>query len=200
MSHDNRYYFHPSYIVMILVLSGISALFLGFSAALIYSRVQNGQEPQALPSLFIYNTLILILSSITLRKALEYYKNDKSSLYQLSLVVTCLLSLGFLISQLIAWKQLYEIEIFIDHSNGASYLYIISIIHFLHLVAGLPFLFYFTFRAISSLKEPVSSLIYFSDPQKMRRLKLISIYWHFLDILWIYLIVFFSINQSFKFI
>ncbi|MEO1625349.1 MAG: cytochrome c oxidase subunit III, partial [Bacteroidota bacterium] len=99
-----------------------------------------------------------------------------------------------MILQGIGWYQLFADNISITHSNSASYLYVISIMHFLHVVAGLPFLGAFLYAARKRMKEPVSVLVYFSDPEKRLKLRLLSIYWHFLDALWIYLIVFFYLN------
>ena len=195
MVDDRNYLIHPSYIAMTLLLAGVSALFLGFSAAYIYTRIQNGLEPFQLPLLFVANTGILIAASYVLKKAMDYYRDDDTAKYQRSLAVTLGLTIVFLVSQILAWQQLYNQGVFVNHSNMASYLYIISIIHFAHVVAGIPFLGIFLFFSIKKMKEPVSVLVYFSDPDKRRRLKLLTIYWHFLDILWVYLVLFFLVNQ-----
>ncbi len=180
---------------MILLLAGISALFFGFSAAYIYSRFQHNLPPIQMPIAFAYNTVMLILASYCLKKALDFYKSDQTQKYQWSLALTLLLTVGFLLSQIYAWKQLYNLGIFVNHSNMASYLYIISIIHFAHVITGIPFLGIFLYHSIVHMKEPVSVLVYFSDPDKKRKLKLLTIYWHFLDILWVYLVLFFLVNQ-----
>ena len=195
MVDERNYLVHPSYIAMTLLLAGISALFLGFSAAYLYTRIQNNLEPLELPLLFVANTGILIAASWMLKKAMDFYRNDNTEKYQMSLAVTLGLTLVFLISQIVAWKQLYAQGIFVNHSNMASYLYIISIIHFAHVVAGIPFLALFLYHSKKKMKEPVSVLVYFTDPDKRRKLKLLTIYWHFLDILWVYLVLFFLLNQ-----
>ena len=45
------------------------------------------------------------------------------------------------------------------------------------------------------MREPVSVLIYFSDPEKRLKLRMLTMYWHFMDALWIYLVVFLLINR-----
>lgn len=197
MIEERNYLIHPSYIAMSLLLAGITALFLGFTGAYLYTRFQNQLEPFDLPILFVFNTLLLILASWILKKAMDYYKDDNTRLYQYSLGATLIITFLFLISQIIAWKQLYAQGIFVDHSNMASYLYLISIIHFAHVVAGIPFLAIFLYHSIKKMKEPVSVFVYFSDPDKRRKLKLLTIYWHFLDVLWVYLVLFFLLNQLF---
>ena len=195
MLDDRKFLIHPHYILIYLLIASISTLFLGFSAAYLYTRIQEGTEPINLPYLFYINTLILIGSSWCLNKAKQAYLDDETQRYQGLLIVTLILSLVFLISQIFAWLMLINDDIVLAYySNLASYLYVISGLHFLHVVVGIPFLLAFTIAAFKKMKEPVSVLVYFSDPGKLRKLKILTIYWHFLDILWIYLVAFFAIN------
>ena len=192
---ERNYLIHPQYLAMGLLLMGISALFLGFSAAYLYNRVQSGLEPIQLPVLFVFNAFILVGSSITLNYARIFYKEDETKKYQQALAITFVLTILFLGSQIIAWLQMYDRGIFVDNDNMTSYLYIISIVHFAHVIVGIPFLGIFLFKSIKLMKEPVSVLVYFSDPTKKRRLNLMTMYWHFLDFLWIYLVLFFLVNS-----
>jgi cytochrome c oxidase subunit 3 len=122
------------------------------------------------------------------------YRKDNTKTYQQALLITIILTVVFLIAQYIGWQMLFAQKIFINSSNSASYLYVISGLHFAHVIAGLPFIILFLITAYRRMKEPVSVLVYFSDPEKRLKLKLLSMYWHFLDALWIYLIFFFAIN------
>jgi cytochrome c oxidase subunit 3 len=194
LRNDIDFRFHPQNVLMILVLAGITALFLAFSAAYIYSRVQNPSPPVQIPILFVFNTILLLGSSFTLHRAKKCYLLDNTEGYQRSLLITIIITVVFLIAQFIAWGQLFSQNIFINSSTSASYLYVISIMHFAHVIAGLPFLVYFLITAYRKMKEPVSVLVYFSDPEKRLKLRLLSLYWHFLDGLWIYLVLFFWFN------
>ena len=194
MKQERNYLIHPSYIIMFLILAAVSALFLGFSAAYLYNRLQSNIPPVTLPPLFYFNTLILIGSSFTLKWAKKSYLEDHTRNYKIALIVTLILTVGFLGSQIMAWIQLYNSDIFINYNNMASYMYLISGIHFAHVVAGIPFLALFVINAVRKIKSPVSVLIYFSDLAKKRRLDLFNIYWHYLDGLWIYLVLFFLVN------
>ena len=195
-SHYNEYAsfaFHPHNVLLFLVLLGISALFLSLSAAFVYTRIQGNLPPLKLPALFLLNTLILLGSSGTMYWAGSSYRKDHTGHYQTALLATMGLSLFFLLAQALAWKTLFEQNIFLSTDNSAGYLYIISGLHFLHVIAGLPFLGAFYHKARHHMKEPVSVLVYFSDPEKRLKLRLLSIYWHFLDGLWVYLVLFFSV-------
>lgn len=188
------YIIHPYNIMITLVLGGITAMFLGFSCAYMYSRFQGNTPPIPLPSLFYFNSAVLLGSSLTLMAAQRSYKQDDTTGYKRWLLYTIIITFIFLVLQIIAWNQLFGNDILINHSTTASYLYVISGLHFVHVIAGLPFLIWFLWTAKKKLIEPVSVLVYFSDPHKRLSLKLITVYWHFLDALWIYLVAFFALN------
>ncbi len=186
--------FHPHNVLLFLMLFGISMLFLSLTAAFVYNRVQNDLPPLRLPWIFLLNTLILLGGSATMIRAKKAYLQDDTLGYQKMLRWTLLLSLLFLVAQAVGWWQLFDQNIFLQTDNSAAYLYVLSGLHFAHVLAGLPFLLAFMRTARKHMKEPVSVLVYFSDPEKKLKLRLLTIYWHFLDGLWIYLVVFFVVN------
>ena len=184
--------------MLTLLLMGVTALFLALSGSYIYTRVQNPQIPPIkLPLLFYVNTAVLLLSSYTIRLTKKSYQSDDTLGYQNNLLYTFLLTLIFLISQIVAWSMLYQELKIADQIHG-SYLYIISFVHFLHVIAGLPFLVLFYLTARKKMKEPVTVLVYFSDPEKLLKLRLLTRYWHFLDALWIYLVIFLGVSYLIK--
>lgn len=191
--------FHPYNIILVLTLAGITMLFLAITGAYLYNRVQQPSIPPIkVPWLFLFNTLILISSSVTLIRAKKNYLDDDTESYKFNLLITIALTFMFLILQLFAWKNLLLNDILVNYNNLASYLYVLSALHFLHVIAGLPFLIMFYLTARNKMKEPVSVLIYFSDPFKKLKLNILTLYWHFLDILWIYLVIFLFVNQLIK--
>lgn len=191
--YDN-FSFHPHNVLLTLLLMGITALFLALTVSFVYNRVQNDLPPVRLPWIFLFNTLVLLGSSATLTWAKRAYKSDDTAAYQKALIATIALSLLFLGLQVFGWQQLFSRQIFFNSGNSASYLYLISGLHFAHVIAGLPFLARFLQTARRRMKDPVSVLVYFSDPEKRLKLRLLTLYWHFLDALWIYLVLFFGAN------
>ncbi len=197
MIQENEYdsmMFHPYNVLLFLSLASITALFMAFSVSFVYSRIQGDIPPIKLPLIFYFNTFLLIGTSISLWWAKKSYLEDHTTNYQKALVLTIILTLAFMIMQVFGWNELVASKIFIASDNAASFLYIISGLHFVHVIAGLPFLILFLFTARKRMQEPVSVLVYFSDPAKKLKLRLLTIYWHFLDALWIYLVLFFGIN------
>lgn len=186
--------FHPYNVLLILLIFSLSILFLSLSMSFVYSRVQSSAPPIKLPTIFLFNTLILIASSGTMLAAKKAYLADHTDRYKLALGITMGLSFLFLALQVVGWMDLFQQEIFIHSDNSAGYLYVISGLHFAHVIGGIPFLGYFIWQAHKKMQDPVSVLVYFSDPEKRLKLRLLTIYWHFLDALWIYLVLFFFIN------
>jgi cytochrome c oxidase subunit 3 len=187
--------FHPYRIMMTLFLAGLTMLFLALTGSYVYSRIQNGLPAISVPWLFLVNTIVLLASSYTMVQARKFYENDNTDGYKKALLATIFLTLLFMVSQFVAWQMMLADNISIVTSNASGYIYAISYIHLAHVLGGLPFLLLFYWAAHRRMKEPVSVLIYFSDPLKRLKLSLLTQYWHFLDILWIYLVVFFWINS-----
>lgn len=192
---ETRMGFHPMNIIMVLTLVGIAVLFLAFSGAFIYSRMQAELPPVDVPLMFIANSFVLLGSSYTIGMAKKAYKADDTEGYKRALLYTMGLSVVFLVMQIIAWQMLFAENILPSTDNSAGYLYVLSGLHFAHVIAGLPFIAGFWWAARKRMREPVSVLVYFSDPDKRLKLRMLTMYWHFMDALWIYLVVFLLVNR-----
>lgn len=192
---QNEFLFHPKNIMLFISLFGLCAMFLALTISYVYTRVTMGGEAIQVPFIFILNTIVLLYSSWTMIQARKAYKADNTQNYLLLLKRTIWLSVLFMILQSVGWYLLFQNNITLQSSTGSGYLYVISVLHLLHVVAGLPFLIYFYKKAEKNMIDPVTVGVYFSDPKRRLSLRLLTIYWHFLDLLWIYLIVFFLINS-----
>jgi cytochrome c oxidase subunit III len=190
----NEFLFHPHNIMMFLMLFGLSALFLALTLSYVYTRVTNNIPPVQLPALFLLNTSILLGSSYTMVRSKKCYLEDDTEGYQTNLKYTIWLSVLFMVMQTIAWFWLFQNNVKLNTSTTTGYLYVISFVHLAHVIAGLPFLMLFYRTAKKRMVDPVTVLVYFSDPEKRLKLRLLTVYWHFLDGLWIYLVLFFAVN------
>ncbi len=184
-------------VALFLLLVSLTMLFLAFSIGYVFTRAQNGAGGVYLPPIFVINSFILLASSYFIHKANKAYRSDDTALYQSALLVTFMLTLVFMAMQIVGWLYFRDVLIGENIGNGANYLYAISGLHFAHIVGGLPFLAIFLYNAYTKMKEPMTVLLYFSDPLKHMRLQLLTIYWHFLDGLWIFLVLFFLLNRAF---
>ncbi len=193
-AEDRMLRFHPKNIMVTFIIAGMTMLFGALCVAYLYSRVQYKIPPIQTPLLFIFNTLFLVVGSWSLNRAKQYFYNDQTDLYKKMLWICLVVTLLFIGFQYIAWKQLFVENIKVSSVN-ASYIYALSGLHALHVLGGLPFLIVFTFKTLSRLKDPISVLVYFSDPMKRLNLKTLTLYWNFVDILWIFLVVFLFLMQ-----
>ena len=66
MITNRNYLVHPQYIIITLIIAGITALFLGFTGSYLYTRFEHGGTPIQVPDLFYFNSLWIIASSLTL--------------------------------------------------------------------------------------------------------------------------------------
>jgi len=104
--YDN-FAFHPYNVMLFLSMFGISALFLAFSGAFIYTRVQNDLPPIKLPWIFLLNTVILLLSSYTMHLSQKAYKSDDTNGYKKTLLWTIIISFIFML--IAFWYSIFSL-------------------------------------------------------------------------------------------
>lgn len=158
-------------------------LFAGLTSAYVV-RADNGNWLVFyLPPIALLSTAIIVMSSITLFIAQQAIKKDKHQLTVIGLLLTLLLGFGFFYTQLEGWKQLTAqgIYFFGKYANASgSFLYLIALVHLAHMLGGLISLLVTLVKAI---RRKYSSTDYLG-------IELTAMYWHFLDILWVYLFLF----------
>ena len=139
-----------------------------------------------LPKAFMYSTLIIIVSSITMHLAYLSAQKLQFGKQKLFIVLTILLASGFFYSQFSAWQALYESgAYFVNYNASQSFIYVFSGAHLLHIIAGILMLIYVLIGKIRNIPQV----------RNIFRMEVTSIFWHFIDILWIYLYVFLLLNQ-----
>ena len=180
--------------IIVLILCGISALFGALSMAYLYSRVDREMRSIHLPVLFLFNTAVLIFSSYAIQRCRKYFDQRNEKLCVQWGIITLCATTMFLVFQGIAWYQLFNRNILPASTGGHGFLYAISILHFLHVLAGIPFLARIILPMMMAHKQGNAALFFIDDDQR-RRLKHTAWYWHFIDVVWVYLIVFFLVNS-----
>ena len=163
-------------------------LFAAFSSGfIVYSGGKGHGLNVKMPHAFMYSTVIIIASSITLFLASKAAKGLQFARQRLYLWLTFFLGIAFFASQFYAWYILtVKMGIyFIDPNASRSFIYIFSGVHLVHVFAGLLVL-------LSTIWST-----YRNTPQVINiyKMEMASIFWHFLDIIWIYLYVFLLLNQ-----
>ena len=166
---------------------GIISLIMGFagwtSAYIVSSKRDDWISDLELPQAFFVSTAIIILSSITYVLAKQAVKKNNQKLGTIFLLTTLVLGISFIILQFIGFSQMLENGYYFtgpQRSIKISYVYLIAAEHKAHVVAGL----------ISLLVVLVQQLRGKYMPDNMLGLELGATFWHFLDFIWVYLILF----------
>ncbi|MBE8720074.1 cytochrome c oxidase subunit 3 [Sphingobacterium pedocola] len=166
---------------MFMMFAALSSGFIVYTA----SGVDKGIKT-ILPHAFIYSTAVIILSSVTMHLAFQAAKRGQFVKQKSLLLFTILLGLIFLVLQLNAWGILTERGIyFINNNASQSFIYIFTGLHLAHIIAGIIVLF----RCYIGAAKPIA------HDYNVFRMDLGAIFWHFLDLLWIYIYVFLLLNQ-----
>ena len=135
------------------------------------------------PSIFIISTAVIITSSITMFYAYNSAKKNNYSQVTLGLLITLVLGFVFVYCQYQGWMELYSKDIVLGgkKSNASGSFFILFVLaHWAHLFGGIISL---TITLLKSLRKRYNA-------ENTLGLELCSIYWHFLDILWVYLFLF----------
>ena len=191
-----RYFaIHPSAVMMVLILGGITTLFGALVLAYVYTRADKGMLPVGIPWLFLINSVILMSTGFAIEQCRRYF-HDRAELPTIRWgMITLGLTVVFLMMQGIAWYRLLAINIQPGSSGGYGYLYAISILHFLHVLAGIPFLLRILIPLLAAHRQGNASLLFIDDHIK-RKLRHTSWYWHFIDAVWIGLMIVFLVSKT----
>ena len=167
---------------MWVALASIAMMFTSLSSAYIV-RAGGAKDwvPIAMPRVLIASTALILISSVTLEIARRSLKRSLQAVYAKYVLLTALLGIGFLASQWFAWGQLVAQGIYVASHPHSSFFYLLTGAHALHLFGGLLALAFLWFRSRSRIAEPVAVA------KRQATADAVTIYWHFMDALWIYL-------------
>jgi cytochrome c oxidase subunit III len=179
---------HPKKFGLYLAFASIIMMFAGLTSAYIVRQAAGNWLEFRLPDIFFINTLVILLSSITLHLSYQGYIKGNEQRYKLFLVVSAILGLLFIVLQYVGWVELTAIGVDLKGNPAGSFIYLISGIHAVHVLGGV--------GAIAVALMHAFGLKYKITPVRKLRFELTLQYWHFVDILWIYLIVFFVLVKA----
>jgi cytochrome c oxidase subunit 3 len=161
-------------------MGGIVMLFAAFTSAMVVRRgIGEDWKTVDLPEILWLSTAILLVSSFAIEKACRALRAAKNADLQRWMTLTAGLGAAFLASQLLAWQQLAQRGIFVASNPSSSFFYLLTAAHGLHLLGGLLTLGYVTFRVWRRAHWPT----------RTAAVEATTLYWHFMDGLWVYLFV-----------
>jgi len=177
---EQRKKLHPHKFTLWVAIASILMMFAGFTSAYIVKRNQANWFSFDLPGVFWYSTVIIIASSITIWLAEKKFKAREMLAYRKFLVASFFLGLVFVALQIIGFVLLTNKGLPLQKNVSVSFLYIIIGMHALHVIGGIIALMVIFVKAFSSTIRNY-------DPVPI---EVMATYWHFVDFLWIYLLLF----------
>ena len=176
---------NPHKFSMWLFMVSIIMIFAGLTSAYIVRQGEGQWLEYTMPKVFYISTAILVLSSLSLHWAYNAAKKNKMKQHRIGVVSTLVLGLAFLVGQLMSWQALVAEGVYFVGNPAGSFMYVLTGVHAFHLVSGLLVLVYLV---ISSFRIKVREDL-------LLRVSICTTYWHFLDMLWVYLFVFLLLNH-----
>lgn len=200
---------HPHKFALWIAMASIAMMFAGLTSGYIVRQAQGDWRYFQMPVVFWVSTVLILLSSVTIHFALRAFRARQMPRYRLLVGLTLALGLAFGVCQFIGFGELYAVKqpivlsesgnpgllttqtdlparaVRVDGNPSESFLFIIAGLHLLHILGGIVALAMVVLRSWSRRKKVYSA----------NGLEIAAQYWHFVDLLWIYLFVFLLANQ-----
>src|SRR5687767_8593198 len=183
VSIEQKKRIHPHKFTMWVAIGSIVMMFAGLTSAFIVKSNQTNFKLVAIPKVFWISTALIIVSSITIQMALRAFKQREMRQYRGLIGLTLLLGAGFVFLQWLGFGELWSQGITFKGSGAGQFLYVIFGLHAIHVIGGVIVLSILFVKAFTGKIK-----LYSSVPVEVA-----ATYWHFVDFLWIYLLVFFML-------
>jgi len=171
---------HAYHTGMWIGIAGIVMIFAAFTSALVVRRgLSTDWAPTALPPILFLNTAVLALSSVTLELSRRSLRARSGLAFARWIYLTVALGLAFVGGQLEAWEELASRGVYLASNPSSSFFYLLTAAHGIHLLGGIAALLVLGFRTRTLAAFPRQGVA----------IEVTSIYWHFMDGLWIYLLI-----------
>ena len=128
------------------------------------------------PGILWFNTIVLIVGSLTMQSARASVTRGQLEPTRVRLFAAGLLTAGFLIGQMVAWRQLRLSEVFSPGNPAVAFFYVLTAVHGLHLLGGL---FVWTRTLARSMKKDIEAI------DLRLSVELTTVYWHYLLLVWL---------------
>ncbi len=170
-----------------VAIGSMVMMFGSLTSAYVVRRSAGNWFEFKLPDIFFWNTIVIIASSITLHFSYRAFKNGNERLYKSLLLTTFALGIAFVILQYQGWVAMNTIGATFTVNPSSSFIYVISGLHAAHVLGGI--------AALMTALTHAYVLPYKPTQRRKVRFELVVQYWHFVDILWVYLFVFFLLQS-----
>lgn len=167
---------------IVVACASIVMLFAALTSAMIVRRGLGGDwQSLGVPGILWLNTAVLLASSVMIERARRALRLGRRESFNYLWLAGTALGLLFLAGQYAAWRQLAAAGIYLATNPSSSFFYLFTVAHALHLGGGLLALLYI---AVCAWRLRLG-------PGRRTAVDVAALYWHFMDGLWIYLLLLF---------
>ena len=178
---------HSNKFALWVGIGSIIMMFASLTSAYVIRRAAGNWLEFKLPDIFFVSTLVIIASSVTLHLSYLAFKKRQEAKYKTLLLVTFGLGMAFVVLQYQGWQAMDAIGATFTANPSSSFIYLISGLHAAHVLGGIGVLLTALTHAYYLPFKPT--------PRRQLRFELTLNYWHFVDALWVYLIIFFVLQS-----
>lgn len=179
---ESRATIHPQKFALWLAMGSIIMMFGGFTSAYIVKQAAGNWLEFPLPKYFYLSAVVGILCSVMLHFSIASYKNGNESRYKGLLVGALVCAIVFVVSQALGCTALFENGVDLKANVSGSFLYLITWVHLAHILGGV--------AAITLALIHAFTLEFEYKQYRRNRFELVVQYWHFVDLLWIVIMIF----------
>lgn len=183
----NQSKINPHKLALWIGIGSIIMMFAAFTSAYVVRRAAGNWLEFKLPDIFMVNTVVILLSSLTLQLAYVGFKQRKEQWYKGFLIATFLLGFAFVVLQYQGWEAMTDMGATFTVNPSSSFIYVISGLHAAHVLGGI--------AALTVALTHAYVLPYKPTLRRKQRFELVVHYWHFVGLLWVYLMVFFMVQS-----
>ncbi|MFM2358734.1 MAG: hypothetical protein RLY16_727 [Bacteroidota bacterium] len=180
MAQEKRKKIHPHKFTLWVAIASILMMFAGLTSAYIVKKNQANWLTFDLPVALYYSTAVILLSSFTMWLSVKKFKERDMRAYKSLITATFALGVIFVLLQALGFVALAKTGLTLQKNVSVSFLYVIVCLHALHVLGGVVALMVIFIRAFSKKVKSYNAV----------PIEVMSTYWHFVDILWIYLLIF----------
>ncbi|TVP48556.1 MAG: cytochrome C oxidase subunit III [Mongoliibacter sp.] len=186
---------HPYQTLMYLGMFGSGLIFLFMTIAFLSTGNNNIDSLGfKMPKSFILSTFVILVSGYTVSKMLSFFLKESIKDLRRTLMLTFWLGVAFCVLQVIGWKELGAMGIDFSGLPKGSFLYVLSGIHIFHLGGAMIFALIMTLQYHKKEKDEIQEIIMLTNPFEKMRIKLFTLYWYFMDLIWLVLFMIFVLT------
>lgn len=171
-------------LILLFAMVSMTMMFAGLTSAFVVSKSRTDWlKDFQLPPAFYYSTLAIIACSVTFHLAKIAIKKNNQSKTTIFLLTTLVLGILFVILQFVGFGQIVENGYYFTGSGSSittTFLYVVTVVHLIHLAGGVISLLIIIYNHFKQKYNSSQTL----------GIELGAMYWHFLDLLWVYLFLF----------